>query len=83
MKKELLDFLIWIDKNGIYIENGNLTETVNRYLKSINSAQGEISNVSDNEQSEEDCKGCYHIDTCKYALLNTICRHYIDNTQSD
>lgn len=31
--EQLVSFGIWIDKNDIHLENGNITETVKEYLK--------------------------------------------------
>ena len=32
----LIDFGIWLDKNDIFLENGNITENVDKFIKSIN-----------------------------------------------
>lgn len=32
-EKKLIDFGIWLDKNDIVLENGNITESVRLYLK--------------------------------------------------
>jgi len=32
----LIDFGIWLDKNDKQLENGNITENVDEFLKSIN-----------------------------------------------
>ena len=32
----LIDFGIWLDKNDIVLENGNITENVDKFIKSIN-----------------------------------------------
>ena len=32
----LIDFGIWLNKNDIVIENGNITENADKFLKSIN-----------------------------------------------
>lgn len=32
----LIDFGIWLDKNDVVLENGNITENVDKFIKSIN-----------------------------------------------
>jgi len=32
----LINFGIWLDKNDIVLENGNITESVDKFFKSIN-----------------------------------------------
>jgi hypothetical protein len=36
VRRMLIDFGIWIDKNDRYLENGNITKNVDEFLKSIN-----------------------------------------------
>jgi hypothetical protein len=36
VKRILIDFGIWLDKNDRQLENGNITKNVNDYLKAIN-----------------------------------------------
>jgi hypothetical protein len=62
-KGELMDFCIWIDKNDIVLENGNLSGSVDLYLKSLKSSpQHKPTKVVINKKEKlVCCDNCIHI----------------------
>ena len=79
MKKELIEFLTWYSSKNFDIPDRSefIESTVDEYLNSINSAQRENSNVSDNEKSMEiGCHNClyknngYKCANCSTAFSN-------------
>lgn len=64
LREALIDFGIYIDKKDIHLENGNISENVDAYLKSINLNQSERQPVTDNKGNGNKC-------VCTYPLVRT------------
>ena len=69
-RKQLIDFLIYVDENDLLRKPGMRDEIVDMYLKSINSRLSERRAIGSNSKAKEVCGS---INFCRYQDEDGFC----------